>query len=54
VRVEEELKTKRQLMQRGFHEMGRRFRSQTSLIGVGFVLITTHDEPVRVSRVRRA
>lgn len=48
VRVEEELKAQRELMQRGFDEMDRRFgdaerrfRGQTWLIGVGFVLIST-------------
>lgn len=48
VRVEEELKAQRELMQRGFDEtersfaqVERRFRGQTWLIGVGFVLIST-------------
>jgi len=41
VRVEEELKAQRELMQRGFDQVERRFRGQTWLIGVGFVLIST-------------
>ena len=48
VRVEEELRSQRELMQRGFDEthrafasMERRFRGQSWLIGVGFVLIST-------------
>ncbi|MFW6293452.1 MAG: hypothetical protein ACOC7V_14160 [Spirochaetota bacterium] len=48
VHVEEELKAQRELMQRGCDEMERRFgqverrfRGQTWLMGVGFVLIST-------------
>ncbi len=41
VRVEEELKTQRELMKQGFDQVERRFRGQTWLIGVGFVLIST-------------
>ena len=41
VRVEEELKAQRELMKQGFEQVERRFRSQTWLIGVGFVLIST-------------
>jgi hypothetical protein len=55
VRVEEELKLQRELMQRGFDEMDRRFGEmdrrfedankrflgQNWLIGIGFVLLST-------------
>ncbi|MFW5850154.1 MAG: hypothetical protein ACOCXN_10335 [Spirochaetota bacterium] len=41
VRVEEELKAQRELMQRGFEQVERRFTGQTWLVGVGFVLIST-------------
>ena len=41
VRVEEELKAQRELMERRFDHVDRRFNAQTWFIGVGFVIITT-------------
>ena len=41
VRVEEELKHQRELMQQGFANVDKRFNMITWMIGVGFVVVTS-------------
>ena len=41
VRLEEELKHQRELMQQGFQHTDKRFTTLTWMLGVGFVVITS-------------